>query len=417
MDTETKTTVRTRPQKKRSGCLIAFVVLLCVVAAVLALGVYLLYSGWEIPTVEATFTPRQYHDKGVESVYAQAAPPAPEPEAAELRYFRSLLPVYEQRIYDQIAAALKAHEYTIVSIRALSEDQAERITEYVLLDYPEYFWADGSYWASGVETKKDELVNIYFDFLLLEEEALEVQALVEDKAEEILEPLRDVSDYDKVKGVYDYIIENTLYDLDYMDEQNLCSVLLDGVGVCAGYARSVQYLLNRLGMECLYVTGMAEDEHHGWNIVQIEGEYYCLDATWGDPEMDDGSETLTYNYFCATSEEFARTHEPDEPELLPDCTATEYNFHRQTGRYFEEYNKSEISELLYRAASNGYTYSFKLGDEDEFADAYYHLIEEGGHLEDICQDIMGDYGAYSCTTLTGYDEDMYIISLEIDLQY
>lgn len=405
-----------RPGEKRAGCLIVCILLLCLIAAALAAAVFLLYSGWEPPVVETAHTPRQYHDAAPESVYAQAASAAPEPALEDMRYYRSLLPAYERRIYDQIAWALGEHEYNVTGIRALSEEQVDRAVEYVLLDYPEYFWANGAYSTLTTETQKDLLVDVYFDFLLLEDEALEVQARIEEKVEEILAPLREVSDYKKVKGVYEYLIENTEYDLDYVDEQDLCSVLLDGVGVCAGYARSVQYLLHCLGIECLYVTGMTE-EHHAWNIVKIEGEYYCLDATWGDPQTEDGSETMIYDYVCVTGEELSRTHEPDYPELLPECTATEYNFHHQTGRYFAEYRKSDIADLLYKSASNGYRYSFKLGSEEEFADACYHLLEESDHLHDICQDIMWDYGAYSCDVWSGYNEDMYIISLEIDLKY
>ena len=47
--------------------------------------------------------------------------------------------------------------------------------------------------------------------------------------------------------------------------------------------KGTQYLLNRLGVFCTLVDGYGKNnERHAWNLVEVDGEYYYVDTTWGD---------------------------------------------------------------------------------------------------------------------------------------
>ncbi len=41
---------------------------------------------------------------------------------------------------------------------------------------------------------------------------------------------------------------------------------------------------------------------HAWNFVLIDGEYYWVDVTWGDPTYEffvpDNVANISYDYFC-----------------------------------------------------------------------------------------------------------------------
>ncbi len=58
-------------------------------------------------------------------------------------------------------------------------------------------------------------------------------------------------------------------------------------GVCEGYARTLQYLLNELDVPCVLIHGIqssgGQPEAHMWNAVQIGGVWYEVDPTWDDP--------------------------------------------------------------------------------------------------------------------------------------
>ncbi len=66
--------------------------------------------------------------------------------------------------------------------------------------------------------------------------------------------------------------------------QDWKTVLEKGICVCEGYSRLMQYFCYRLGIKCDVISNpkdMMFAVGHAWNIVQINGEDYFLDATWG----------------------------------------------------------------------------------------------------------------------------------------
>ena len=84
-------------------------------------------------------------------------------------------------------------------------------------------------------------------------------------------------------------------------------------GVCEGYARSFQYVMNELGIPCVLIHGVqtsGEPEAHMWCAVWLAdaGAWYVVDPTWDDPvgldadgrikttgiNGEDGGETETY---------------------------------------------------------------------------------------------------------------------------
>ena len=70
---------------------------------------------------------------------------------------------------------------------------------------------------------------------------------------------QEASTYEKIKYVYEYIINSTDYNENGQDTQNIQSVLLYHSSVCAGYSKAFQYLLNRMGFSCTYITGTIRD--------------------------------------------------------------------------------------------------------------------------------------------------------------
>ena len=61
--------------------------------------------------------------------------------------------------------------------------------------------------------------------------------------------------------------------------------------VCDGYSYAYEYLLQQAGITCTRVGGYAGSdpdsmEAHSWNLVQLDGEWYEVDATWDDQDSD-----------------------------------------------------------------------------------------------------------------------------------
>jgi len=127
-------------------------------------------------------------------------------------------------------------------------------------------------------------------------------------------------------------VNHTQYDVENFDNSTIppesyCAygALVLGKGVCEAYSEAMKLIMDKLGIECTIVTGESQDQNHAWNIIKIDNEFYQLDVTWNDPVIDDGSNTIRYDYFNITDSEMARDHSW-ETDSYPACTSTKHNY-------------------------------------------------------------------------------------------
>ena len=119
--------------------------------------------------------------------------------------------------------------------------------------------------------------------------------------------LDDLSDYEKVRGVYDYMCANITYDYtnlndaSYMLKYSAYAALVNKTAVCQGYAVLLYRLLLELGVDTRVVTGIGNGGGHAWNIVKLGNLYYNADATWDSSWHQAG---LDYNYFLRNEYNF-----------------------------------------------------------------------------------------------------------------
>ena len=102
--------------------------------------------------------------------------------------------------------------------------------------------------------------------------------------------------------------DNIKYDTTYSkpNTRNIYGALISGEVVCEGYAKSFKYLLDKLGIPCILVSGEAVNsegkrENHMWNYVKINEIWYAVDVTWDDPIILNNGELNKenrYKYFC-----------------------------------------------------------------------------------------------------------------------
>ena len=152
-----------------------------------------------------------------------------------------------------------------------------------------------------------------------------LQELVDKVVDQIAVP--GMSDYEKAKAAFDYMIENTYLDepiglelwrvhgggeepISYL-EQRALSPLRFGVGMCEDYAAALTLILRGMGLQAQYVPGLTYSVEgnlvdHAWTAVEIDGTWYHLDSQLEDNVSRHG--TVRYRYFLRGDETLSASH-------------------------------------------------------------------------------------------------------------
>lgn len=150
-----------------------------------------------------------------------------------------------------------------------------------------------------------------------------------------------MSEYEKELAIHDWIIGWAEYDPEANshapdahpdpDNNNPYGILYQKVGICQGYSSTFQLFMDLLGIECITVEGTAYNgtEEHAWNMVRLDGEWYCVDVTWDDPVgLYWKDEALQHSYFNVTSQKLRDTNHQWDESSAPEATATAYRWEK-----------------------------------------------------------------------------------------
>lgn len=138
-------------------------------------------------------------------------------------------------------------------------------------------------------------------------------------------------------------ITYTSGDLSDPDAHTIVGSLVDGDCVCEGYAKAFSLLCNLAGVPTFMVTGDATNssgntEAHAWNLVQLNGSWYYMDATWNDGRND-------HTYFLCGSGVMDSDHHFDNSETL--VTSLPGNVSEENYKYDSD-GKDENAPQIFR---------------------------------------------------------------------
>ncbi len=310
-------------------------------------------------------------------------------------FYYPRLPVNQAAAYDVMLTAIKAHEPS-TTVSGCSFEDIVAVSDAIAFDHPELFWYNN--FSKGGDT-----VNLKYGASA--EESAAIQAKIDELAPKFLEGIDDsMSAYDVALRLHAKLISTVDYDtialnkekeaggpkddkIDYL--RTICGVILNGKAVCEGYARALQYFLQKCGVECAEAAGYIIKDGgerggaHAWNIVKIDGDYYYIDTTW-----DDSSNTVQavkdtdmgFNYFCITTEELCRTRDTSlNPIEMPICTATKANYFYHNDFVLEAYDLAKIKVIAQLAARGGrQSFTVKCKTQAIFDATVEELCNKGG---------------------------------------
>ena len=156
-------------------------------------------------------------------------------------------------------------------------------------------------------------INIQIDYVYDQEMIRKIDSRVDEIISEIIRD--DMKDYDKLKTVHDYIINNAKYDVDKLPNETsehnseiAYGPLFNGLANCSGYSDLAGVFLDKLGFKNFKVSVLAHemknsDVGHVWNVIYYDNKWVHMDITWDDPVDPEGRDRLEHNYFLLTSKE------------------------------------------------------------------------------------------------------------------
>ena len=149
----------------------------------------------------------------------------------------------------------------------------------------------------------------------------------------------NMSEYDKELAIHDWIVKWADYDKEAAsnapdakpdpDNDNPYGLFYSKKAICKGYTLTFQLFMDMLGIECITVDGTSKSgaEPHAWNMVRLDGEWYCVDVTWDDPVSSGKVDLYLYHRFFNVTSEYLKEldHQWDENKA-PEATAETYRW-------------------------------------------------------------------------------------------
>ncbi|MCL2050115.1 MAG: hypothetical protein FWG91_00080 [Lachnospiraceae bacterium] len=300
----------------------------------------------------------------------------------------------EQQLYVELLTIMEEYGSGI-AISTTDPLVIEKVFQCVLNDKPGIFYVVGyryTKYTLGEITKK---ITFTATYSIGETEKRNRQLKIDAYVERCLGGMPAGADeYQKVKYIYEYLINNTEYDAMAEDNQNICSVFLRGRSVCQGYAKATQYLLNEVGIPATLVMGkvIASGEGHAWNIVKVDGDYYHVDTTFGDASyISEGSHEPTgtaniwhntiwpinYDYLLVTTAQIEKSHKIEPIVPLAEASALRNNYFIREGLFFSAVDEEKLQVLFNREYEAGNPYiTIKCADLQVFNEMMEYLINQ-----------------------------------------
>lgn len=187
----------------------------------------------------------------------------------------------------------------------------------------------------------------------------------EKKAKKLYETIKNIldsyiaenmSDYEKELVLHDYLVTHCEYSKDTQqnsesDIYRAYGALVNQDAVCNGYAEALQLLFMCVGIRSEFVIGTADEIDHAWNLVELDGKWYHLDATWDDPMPDQGEDAL-HAYFNVSDDIIKESHNW-EKENYPAADSMDDNYYVRNHLYFSDfdaYKEQAYEAMIYHGS-------------------------------------------------------------------
>jgi len=190
----------------------------------------------------------------------------------------------------------------------------------------------------------------------------QLQAALENAVWEIDKGARD--DKEILMGISEFLQRNVKYDQNELISSsrgktknpmshNAYGALVNHLAVCDGFSSAYSLIAQYFGIKCMIVEGKSSFHRsskveHAWNIVEYQGSYFHIDATW-DTNTYETIKTYSYDYFGLDDDEISLDHDWDY-KTTPKCDSQKLSYF--VSNNLCAYSEAQIEDIMCRYMKN-----------------------------------------------------------------
>lgn len=215
---------------------------------------------------------------------------------------------------------------TAVSVKGVEPKRASELYTAFMNDHPEHFML-----PSRVEMRQSVFglsgargdIEMIICPLYGRKDIRDYAAAIERVKTDIARRAAGLGEYEKIKLVCDWMIENVYYEIDPVLNQDASSALVRKKAQCSGISRAVKLLCDCLDVKCAVINGSGKNEqgvtdNHAWNIVWVDGKPCHLDVTYMMGANTAKTKPYRYLYLNYSDDEMRANHGWNESSV-PKC--------------------------------------------------------------------------------------------------
>ena len=160
--------------------------------------------------------------------------------------------------------------------RGMKEDAINAMIA-VKLDRPDFFFFGREYRAEQIGAK----VTLSVDVIYTKSQITRIKRLLDLLLDKLTADTDGMNELDREKLIYKRVALMRKYeDNGAPEDHSIVGPVLEGKGVCEGYAALLALALRRARIRCICVSGKGGNVDHSWNVVWCYGVPCHVDVTW-----------------------------------------------------------------------------------------------------------------------------------------
>lgn len=165
---------------------------------------------------------------------------------------------------------------------------------------PELFQIDGNatYYYNSVDRDGEKMVTgiSELSYHMDEDTYRRAYQQCDRIVQEVVSGAAGLSEREAELHAYRYVTGHCVYDLSTTYCGTPYGALVEGRAKCDGTGKTMQWILEQMGIVCLSISGAPLDggNGHQWNVAEIDGIFYDLDAT---ADLGNQGDKLLYGRF------------------------------------------------------------------------------------------------------------------------